>query len=268
MNTEKIDYPRCSSDILTIDLADKGFSISYIYRIFGNSTFNMGFASNKVTKNLPYIELLIPTNKPGTYNVYNNTSIKNEFETTDGTNLLIEDPFVIVNDKRRWMMDQLYQLEAEPDFNTPLYINAKFNNYPQLGMTLKWTASTILNDSSPYEITQVNRSTCYVYNPDTIVYLLVDLNSSYLQIYVLQSLNLQTFENESVNNIDYIGNKLDLPKNWLWTSIKLDSNTFLKVASNGTAFIVQDNLGNSYQYLDSKYAPWLYEQYSYLNTIN
>ena len=104
-----------------------------------------------------------------------------------------------------------------------------------------------------------------MYEPLKPVYVLVNFINNVPNIYVMQSLNLQKDINLSVNNVDYIGRFLNLPSNWLWASILLDSDTYLKVVSVGEALVTEDSLGNTYEYLDPTYAPWLYEQYYYIN---
>ena len=266
---EKIDYSKCSSEILKTKLSDKSFDFNYVYRVFGNNAFNTDISftpENIIERNNCYMEVVVPTSSD-LYNVYSTYELKNYFQTTDSTNIIVDDPRIIINDKRRWMMDKIYQLLDIVPQNTPLYIQVRFSNYPKLGCPLKWTAQVIPSDSDSYSISQITRNTIWVYEPNKPVYLLINFIDNNPNIYVMQSLNLQTFDNLSVNNVDYIGKFLNLPENWVWTTIILDDETFLKVVSVGTAYLVQDSLGNSYQYLDPKYAPWLYEQYYELNTI-
>ena len=267
---EKIDYSKCSSEILKTKLSDKGFSFDYVYRVFGKDAFNYDIlytGEGLTERNTCYMELLVPTNTENLYNVYSTTETKNYFQTTDSKNIIINDPRVIVNDKRRWMMDKIYQLMNDVPQSTPLYIQVRFANYPKIGCPLKWIAQSTISDEQAYTPNEILRSTIFVYEPFLPVYVLINFIDNNPNIYVMQSLNLQTFENLSINNVDYIGKFLNLPQNWLWASIILDENTYLKVVSLESTYLVQDSLGNSYQYLDPKYAPWLYEQYYQLNTL-
>lgn len=215
-------------------------------------------------RNNCYMELLIPSYsapidnlKDVSYNVYSTYEMKNSIQTTDSHDVIIKDPRIIVNDKRRWMMDKMCQLLNDIPLNTPLYVGVRFVSFPHVESRLKWIAEVSLNKQScPYTIHYVKRKTIFVYEPNKPVYMLINFLNGNPHIYVMQSLNLQTFE----NNVDYIGKLLELPENWLWTSMILDSDTYLKVVSCDTASLIQDSLGNSYQYLESKYAPWLYEQ--------
>ncbi len=101
-----IDYPKCSSEILSIPIDTKNFDINYIYRIFGDIAFNENLFigdDEKSIRNTDYLELFLPTTDPSVFNVYNNFSIKNEINTVVASNLEINDPNIIINDKRVWV---------------------------------------------------------------------------------------------------------------------------------------------------------------------
>ncbi len=265
-----IDYSKCSSEILKTKLSEKDFTFDYVYRVFGNEAFNYDISytgDGLIERNNCYMELFVPTNTKNLYNVYSTAALKNYFVTSDAGNVIIEDPRIFVNEKRRWMMDKIYQLINDIPQNTPLYIQVKFSNYPKIGCPLKWVAQITPSDGNPYTISEIQRKTIWVYEPNKPVYLLINFIDNNPNIYVMQSLNIKNYENLSINNVDYIGKFLNLPENWIWTSMILDNETYLKVVSVGTAYLTTDTLGNSYQYLDPKYAPWLYEHYYQLNTV-
>ena len=264
-----IDYSKCSSEIIKTPLSEKGFSINYVYRVFGNRAFDNDvnfYQEGECVRNLPYMELWVPTTSKNIYNVYTTFNNTNYFQTTGAGNIIIDNENVIINDRRRWMMDGIYQILDNLPPNTPLTIQARFKNYPKIGCPLKWTAQkNLITGSNPYTIAKIFRRTVWVYEPVKPVYILVNFTNNIPSIYVMQSLNLQKDISLSVNNVDYIGRFLNLPKDWLWASIILERDTYLKVVSDGEALVVEDSLGNTYEYLDPKYAPWLYEQYYYIN---
>jgi len=260
-----IDYPKCSSEILNIDIDSKTFDINYIYRIFGNQAFNNKLAlgdENKSIRGDIYLELLIPSNIPNNVNVYNNFSLKNEINTVVGTDLYIIDPNISINDKRVWVMDRQIQLTTEPPSGIPSYISVPFNNNKYLTTKLKWTATTTNSSGIPYNEIPVQRKTIFVYYPSTTIFLLVNHNiNGQIKIYVMQSINNQNDLNINILNAQYLSTKLILPSGWIFSTMNLDKDTYLKVISTDVAFLVSDSLGNSYQYLEPKYCSWIYELY-------
>jgi hypothetical protein len=105
------------------------------------------------------MELLVSTNTENLYNVYSTTETKNYFQTTDLKNIIIDDPRVIVNDKRRWMIDKIYQLINDVPQSTPLYIQVRFSNYPKIGCPLKWTAQVTPSNGQAYTTSEIQRNT-------------------------------------------------------------------------------------------------------------
>jgi hypothetical protein len=83
----------------------------------------------------------------------------------------------------------------------------------------------------------------------------------------MQSYCNQVLENLNSSNLTYLDNQIFIPKGWIYAYMILDEDTYLKVVSNGIAYLVTDSANNSYQLLESIYAPWLYMQYSYLLSV-
>jgi len=265
--TTPIDYPACSSKILNVNVDSKGFSDDYTYRIFGDLAFgNSVKTSTDRIRYGPYFELLFPISGSSEYNVYSNFDCQNTINTNDGAQLLIKNPNVVINDKRFWTVDRLIQVSSSAPSGVNSYINVKFKQNPKLKATFKFTAQ-VLPSNGEYSVSQVTRQTIWVYNPQTPVYLLINTSGSVLSIYVMQSYTNQVYSDLNQTNLPYLGSRMDIPKGWTFAYIILDIDTYLKVVSTETAYLVQDSAKNSYQYLDPLYAPWLYEQYAYLNVV-
>ncbi len=259
-----INYPKCSSEIISIPIDSKDFNIDYIYRIFGNDAFDKKVSigdEKRSIKNDVYLELLIPTTDPTVFNVYSNFSIKNALNTVVGSDICVSDPDVQINDKRVWIMDRQIQVLIPPPEGVPGYISVPFKNNPSITTKLKWTASVKTESTSAYQESFVTRKTIWVYNPLTTVYLLVNHTSSGIKIYVMQSLDNASDPENNTLNAQYLSTKLILPPGWIFSTMNLAEDTYLKVVAKENAVLVRDSLGNSYQYLEPKYAPWIYENY-------
>ena len=65
-------------------------------------------------------------------------------------------------------------------------------------------------------------------------------------------------------NLCYLKSLLTLPDNWLFFIVTLDSNTSIILTANSTtpAYVLQDNLNNSYQYVPPSQASFLYDQFN------
>lgn len=282
-----IDNQKTLSEIVKIDIGTKDFDINYIYTIFGDQIFDKKLVIGDETKSIkgsPYLELLILTNTD-VVNVYNNFGIKNELNTMVGGDLDINDPKIIINDKRVWVMDRQIVLIPDPPINTPSYITVPFKKNKCLTTKLKWVATvTKVSGAKPYNEITVNRKSIFVYYPLRTLFLLVNNtcnnsskiecltnvlftnktcnNLSQIKIYVMQSINNQIDPNINLLNAQYLSTKLTLPPGWIFSTINLDTDTYLKVVSTNKAYVLGDSLGNTYQYLDPKYCPWIYKLYS------
>lgn len=260
--TVPINYPSCSSKILETDLQGKGFSIDYIYRIFGNSKGIPLKIQNGVKGN-PYMELIIPVSST-TSNVYSNYDCQNSINTNDGSQLNIKNPAVTVNDKRFWLMDQIIELAPTLPSNTNDYISVKFKTNSKLKANFKFTAQVQPSSGGAYTVSEVTRQTIWVYNPLATIYLLINYCDNQLKIYAMQTYCNQVLPDLNPYNLPYLGSKMNLPKGWTYAYIVNDGSTYFKVVSTETAYVVQDEFNNTYQYVDPTYESTLYQQYDYL----
>lgn len=241
--------------------------------------------SNKLrqsAKGNPYWEILYPDPKKGIF--YDYVSIENDVMSTSGSDYYIEDEnSVVVNDKRAWMFDLSIVEKQEFDdtkefpaekylyFKNPNYVNDGKNTVPDangnspvlnLRSTLAKVTTLAMNQAGgAYKETQVDRTSIFVYYPNTTLYLLVDTNTQ--KIYVMQTTSNRTQSGDEIyqTNYVYLKQKLSLPAGWMFAVAALKSNTPLLLISNADhrARVIQDDFSDSYQYVRPEEAPFLYE---------
>jgi len=96
--------------------------------------------------------------------------------------------------------------------------------------------------SKPYTENQVKRTTEYVFRKGRTIYELVSPEG---HVYVMQSYARNVDPKLSEPDLAALGKRLALPKGWQYRAEKLDEDLVLK--ANGTAYVLQDELENSYQ---------------------
>ena len=94
----------------------------------------------------------------------------------------------------------------------------------------------------PYEEYLVYRNTVYQYPAGSEVY---ELSSPEGEIYTMQSVSLIVDPNQTVNDLSSLASRLNLPEGWTYQVRSLDEELIL--IADGEAFVVTDDLGNTYQ---------------------
>lgn len=226
----------------------------------------------------PYGELIYPDNANSINYVY--VSQDNVIETILETDLYIDDSSAQLNKKRFWMANMTISLivsyedtEQFPKYKYLKFLNPNYDstnsNSPQTlnvyATFKKKTTSAINNNSSFYTETQVNRTSAFIYYPLKTIYTLINLNDpNNVKIYIMQSLT--NLINTTINstNLCYLQSLLTLPDNWLFSIVLLDSKTSIILTANSTtpAYVLQDDLDNSYQYVPPSQASFLYDQFN------
>lgn len=97
----------------------------------------------------------------------------------------------------------------------------------------------------PYKEIVIDRTTKYIYNKGTTVF---ELASPDGKRYIMQTYALMVDPNLTIDQLPGLGSRLKLPKGWKYRALKLDKD--LVMAVNGKAYLVQDDLENSYQRLN------------------
>ena len=89
---------------------------------------------------------------------------------------------------------------------------------------------------------QINRTTNFVYKAGSPIY---ELISPAGEVYVMQSYSQIVNPSLSMKDLVVLGNQLNLPAGWQYQSRILEQD--LSLVANGVAYVLQDNLSNSYQ---------------------
>jgi hypothetical protein len=146
---------------------------------------------------------------------------------------------VIMNGPRYFLMDKIGQYIEEPPpsvFFDGLEMKER--------ATLPISFSTFLKGKPvPYQERMIQRSTEFVFNKGSEVYQI----ESHLHTYIMQSYSQIIDPNLSEADLHGLQSRLKLPKGWLYTSSRLEDDLVLKTLETQQAFVIQDDLGNTYQ---------------------
>jgi len=141
---------------------------------------------------------------------------------------------VIKNGPRFWVMDEItgYYNGAQRTF-----AGYKMNQPGILNLSL-----SDLKNRSPYSVHEVNRKTTYTYKKGEKVYELVSGDN---EVYTMQAASREIDKNLTLADLDSLGARLQLPNGWQYRVRVLDEDETYQI--DGTAYIIQDELQNSYQ---------------------
>ncbi|MGV0962608.1 MAG: hypothetical protein ACOYBT_01800 [Polynucleobacter sp.] len=145
---------------------------------------------------------------------------------------------VVLNGPRYWMMDEIQASGAT--------INNVKESFGGIEMNLRATVEIgllkqILGDKR-FTPNQINRTTNFVYKAGNPIY---ELISPAGEVYVMQSYSQIVNPSLSMKDLVVLGNQLNLPAGWQYQSRILERD--LSLVANGVAYVLQDNLSNSYQ---------------------
>ena len=145
---------------------------------------------------------------------------------------------VILNGPRYWMMDEI-QAAGQT-------INKVKESFGGIEMNLRATVDVgvikqILGDKR-FTPNQVIRTTNFIYKAGSPIY---ELTSPTGEVYVMQSYSQIESPTLSMKDLPSLAERLKLPAGWSYRSRVLDQD--LSLVANGIAYVLQDNLSNSYQ---------------------
>jgi hypothetical protein len=150
--------------------------------------------------------------------------------------------FVRLNGPRYWVIDGMK--------NSSLVSKDK-KNFGGIDMReagiLQLSADVRQSAGKSYVIHKVARHTIWVYKAGQPVYQLIGPDKS---VYFMQSFSVQK-EQQTVDTLSSLGKRLNLPTGWQFRVLKL-SKDFELPAEKGVAYVVQDNLSNTYQKSSAK----------------
>lgn len=93
-----------------------------------------------------------------------------------------------------------------------------------------------------YEENVVNRETTYEYWKGNMVYELISPEGA---VYRMQSYSQEMDPTLTIDALETLESQLELPEGWTYRARVLEEDSIMK--ANGKAFIINDELGNSYQ---------------------
>ena len=144
----------------------------------------------------------------------------------------------ILNGPRYWMMD-----EIQAAGNTVNDVKETFGGIEMnLRATVKLSLLKQLMGSKNYTANEVARTTNFVYRAGSTVY---ELSSPAGDVYVMQSYSQIVNPALNIKDLPGLSEQLKLPAGWTYRSRVLDQD--LSLVANGIAYVLQDNLSNSYQ---------------------
>ena len=145
---------------------------------------------------------------------------------------------VILNGPRYWMMD-----EIQASGNTVNDVKETFGGIEMnLRATVKLSLLKQLMGSKHYTANEVTRTTNFVYRAGSTIY---ELTSPAGDVYVMQSYSQIVNPALNIKDLPVLSEQLKLPVGWTYRSRALDQD--LSLVANGVAYVLQDNLANSYQ---------------------
>jgi hypothetical protein len=146
--------------------------------------------------------------------------------------------FVFLNGPRYWVMD-----EIQATGNTVNDIKESFGGIEMnLRATLDVSLMMQLFGSKQFTPNEVARITNFIYRTGSAVY---ELTSPAGEVYVMQSYSQIINPALSMKDLPVLSEQLKLPAGWSYRSRVLDQD--LSLVANDIAYVLQDNLSNSYQ---------------------
>jgi hypothetical protein len=145
---------------------------------------------------------------------------------------------IIMNGPRYFLMDSIGQSNApKPKINLGgIDMIERATVKISMPMMLK-------GKSEPYKEQTIHRSTEYVFGKGSEVYELVSPEHTY----IMQSYALIIDTSLTEDALPQLQSKLNLPKDWKYKSFKLDTDLVLKTVGAKEAYVIQDDLDNTYQ---------------------
>ena len=144
----------------------------------------------------------------------------------------------ILNGPRYWMMD-----EIQAAGNTINDVKETFGGIEMnLRATVRLSLLKQLMGSKNYTANEVARTTNFIYRAGSTVY---ELTSPAGDVYVMQSYSQIVNPALNIKDLPVLNEQLKLPAGWTYRSRVLDQD--LSLVANGIAYVLQDNLSNSYQ---------------------
>ena len=158
--------------------------------------------------------------------------------TKDSIAKTFDASFVLLNGPRYWVMDEIQAAGATVNHERESFGGIEMN----LRATIQLGLLRQLLGSKQYSPNEIIRTTNFIYRAGSAVY---ELTSPEGDVYVMQSYSQIVNPALSMKDLPILGEQLKLPTGWTYRSRVLDQE--LSLVANGIAYVLQDNLSNSYQ---------------------
>lgn len=195
-----------------------------------------------------YCEVLLPRIADGRLNaeVWNSYGLnecpEDEWKALDAAQIKEQTGAVIalLNGPRYWLMDAI---ERRPG------LERKEATFGTLEMFLAATVDLgpIPPDLSPYTERRVDRQAIFEFSEGAEIY---ELTATDGKRYVMQTYSVQNDPTLTEAMLPSLGDRLELPAGWAYTSRVLEEPLRL-VSKDNQGAVLQDNLGNSYTLVES-----------------
>lgn len=198
-------------------------------------------------RNNRYGEVLVVTGGPFSYvvHVYNTIGLNEcpeaEWKTLDPAKLKkqFKARAVLLNGPRYFLMDKNTIANPGP---VATFGGLQARELAQIDISLP---TLLRGKAKPYEENQIKRKTAYVFEKGKPTY---QLTSADGKTYVMQTYAQIVDPKLTMADLATLGKRLKLPKGWQYKVVTPKEDLVLR--ANGTAYVLQDNLENTYQRAD------------------
>ena len=199
--------------------------------------------------NQRYCEVLLAKIDPGTdismeaYNTVGcNTCPEEEWSAlnTDSIQEQYSSPYARLNGPRYWVLDSISSPTITASCDV-LFGEIEMSLVASIPITLD-----VLSDEIAYTVNTVERNTAWYYYKGQRVYILENPSG---KCFIMQSYSQKIDNNLQLEDLETLGNRLNLPSGWSYKIVILEDD-FILESQNGEAELVSDDLENAYQYLN------------------
>jgi hypothetical protein len=145
---------------------------------------------------------------------------------------------VVMNGPRFWVMDRIIGSGETMDGETKVFDGLAATQRATLSLPFR----DIIFGSRPYSEKTINRDTTYIYDAGKPVYEISDDKGN---VYVMQTFAEIVDKDLAMDDLAGLGERLELPRGWSYASRVLDAE--MQLIARGEAYLIQDELQNSYQ---------------------
>jgi hypothetical protein len=167
---------------------------------------------------------------PGRWNALTEDKVNKEFGSQSAK----------LNGPRHWVIDGLMASGSTTSGKTFTFGGIEM----QLRATLQTSVGTPTVGEQFYVPNQVMRSTVFIYDAGKPIFELTAPNGD---VYVMQSYAQIVDKTLTYNQLPSLASKLQLPTGWTYSTKTLQQDLKLDTTSTGVAYVVNDNLEDSYQ---------------------